>query len=132
MKSILWLLLTLNSYQTVDATCVKHILVPRYPRLARLAQLQGAVTVKIEIGIDGTVVSTVSSGPDDLLRRASEENVQHWTFCRAPEGTGPRMYSLTYVYKLEGAKEYNGSPPIVSIDLPDRVEIIGNPPEPQR
>jgi TonB family protein len=129
VQTILWLLLTLNPRGAVDVTCVKHILVPRYPRLARIAQFQGTVTVNIQIGIDGTVVSAASSGPDELLRRASEENAKHWTFCPAQDAT-PRKHTITYVYKLEGPKEYYDSPPIVTIDLPDRVEIIGNPPEP--
>jgi TonB family protein len=131
MNFTLWLLLTLNPQGAVDATCVKHIVVPGYPHLARVATLQGTVTVEIEIDSDGSVTSKRSSGPNDLLRRASEENAARWTFCPASSETVARKRSIVYIYKLEGPKEYPyDSAPIVSIDLPNHVEIVAHPPKP--
>jgi len=88
LKFILWLLLTLNSQGAVDATCVKHVVPPGYPHLARAATLQGTVTVEIDIDPDGTVTSERSSGANELLRRASEDNIAQWMFCPASGAAG--------------------------------------------
>lgn len=119
MKSILWLLLTLNPHGAVDVSCVKHVVAPGYPHLARAAQLQGTVTVEIDIDPDGTVTSKRSSGSNELLRRASEDNAAQWTFCPVSGATGPRKQSIIYIYKLEGPKEYPCDSAIVLIDLPN-------------
>jgi TonB family protein len=133
LNSILWLLLTLNPQGAVDSTCVKHILVPGYPHLARAATLQGTVTVEVDVDSDGNVASKRSSGANELLQRASEANVAQWKFCPASGATGARKHSIIYIYKLEGPKEYPvDSAPIVSIDLPNRVEIVARPPKPMR
>jgi TonB family protein len=131
LKFILWLLLTLNSQGAVDATCVKHVVPPGYPHLARAATLQGTVTVEIDIDPDGTVTSERSSGANELLRRASEDNIAQWMFCPASGAAGSRKHSIVYIYKLQGPKEYPcDSAPIVSIDLPDSVEIVAHPLKP--
>jgi TonB family protein len=98
-----------------------------------MAQLEGTVTVVIEIGSDGRVISAKASGPSKLLERASEENARHWTFSGPPTrlGSGSRQTKITYVYKLEGKPQYYDPPPTVVLDLPERVEITSQPPEPQ-
>ena len=136
MKSLFlfaFFLLTVGACRAAEDICVRHVVVPGYPRLARMARLQGSVTIEVEVGTDGTVTSTKASAASKLLARASEENVRLWTFC-APAATGSLASShttITYTYKLEGNEEYYDPPPKVVLDLPSRVEITSHPPEAQ-
>ena len=117
-----------------DQICVRHLPVPGYPRLARMARLQGSVSVELEIGADGKVLSAKGSGAHRLLARASEENIRQWSFGAVPGGAASvpaRRHRVIYVYKLEGKEECYDSPPIVVLDLPDRIQVTGHPPEPQ-
>ena len=78
--------------------CVTHLVVPSYPRLARMAQLQGSVTVAVEVNTRGGVTSAKASGPSKLLERASEENVKQWSFSPASDvrtASAPRHATIT-------------------------------------
>ena len=111
---------------------VRHIVVPGYPSLALQAQLQGTVSVQVEIGADGKVLSAKGSGAHTLLVRAAEENARQWTYdAIGTEGNSARKQTVVYVYKLAGKEKYYERCPVVIIDLPSRVEITGHPPEAQ-
>ena len=110
-----------------DGVCVKHILAPGYPRLAWQAQLTGTVNVDVAVAADGSVRPAVGSGAHNLLNQAAEENVRQWIFYPSAEGFRQKV---VYVYRLEGGREDQQSPPKVSFDLPDRVEIVAHPPAP--
>ena len=91
-----------------DATCPRHLVAPGYPHLARMASLQGSVTVEFEISPDGKVISASGSGAvHKLLITASEENIREWTFepLKAPL-TSPSKHTITYIYKLAGKDLY--------------------------
>jgi TonB family protein len=117
-----------RAWPAVDNTCVKHITAPNFPRLPWFAQLTGTVEVDVDVDTSGRVRSAVASGAHNLLNRAAEENIREWTFCSAAKSFKLKM---TYIYRLEGRKEHEQSPPKVSLDLPDRVEILARPPEPE-
>lgn len=116
-----------------QGVCVRHLVVPGYPRLARMARLQGSVSVDVKIDADGTVASAKGSGSSKLLERAAEQNLRQWTFYPRPTKGGCSFTRLTiiFVYRLEGREEYYDPPPRVIMELPSHVQIISNPPEPQ-
>src|SRR5690242_15360424 len=122
MKGLSLCLLVLASATCGGAQvlCVRHLVVPEYPRLARMARLQGAVTVAIKIDTQGSVVSAKASGASKLLQRAAEQNVRQWTFCPRPVsgGTSSNWSTITFVYRLEGREEYYDPPTRVAMDLP--------------
>ncbi len=129
---LLLLLLTATIPVRADELCVRHIVVPGYPRLARMANLQGTVKVEIDIAKDGRVLSARGKGAHELLIRAAEENVRHWDFETC--STEHRAFSkqtISYVYKLSGERQYYDSMPLVVLDLPFHIEITAHPPEPQ-
>ena len=70
---------------------------PFYPPLARIANLQGEVVVKVTISPNGKPmeVGLVSGNP--LLGKNAVENVQSWTF--QPPG-GPLRREILFVYQL--------------------------------
>lgn len=131
-----WLILTTIAASASSGLCVQHLISPGYPRLARIAQLEGAVTVKAELGSDGTVASVISAGGDSgnkFLLDVSRDNLRQWLFCKAdPSQTkSDREISITYVYKLNGKPAYYEPPAEVVFDLPDRIEITSRPYDPQ-
>ena len=112
--------------------CVRHMVVPGYPRLARLARLQGSVSVIIQVDARGAVISASASGASKLLQRAAKQNLQGWTFYPRPVGGGSSTrLAITFIYRLEGREEYYDPPSRVVLDLPSSVQIATNPPEPQ-
>ena len=115
-----------------DDACVRYIVAPGYPRLARMARLQGSVTVEVKVAEDGRVLSAKGIGAHNLLIRASEENVAHWIFDTGLDKNGASIKrTVIYVYRLEGKEQYYDSMPLVVFDLPGHVEITAHPPEPQ-
>lgn len=114
-----------------ERTCVRHLVAPGYPHLARMASLQGSVTVNFEILPDGRVISASGSGAaHKLLISASEENIRLWTFePLQPPATSPAKRKITYVYKFKGKQLYHDPPPTVVLDFPDRVKITTHPPQ---
>jgi len=132
MKPLLLLALLAAASLGAGQIRPKHIVVPGYPRVARVARLQGTVSVEIEIGPDGKVISAKASGGHKLLQDAAEENIRQWTFePSAPSENAPTTLRIAYVYRLEGKEEVYYSPPVVIFDLPERVEIVGHPPKAQ-
>ena len=130
----LWLIiLATATCGDAQVICVRHLIVPGYPRLARSARLQGSVSVEITIDAEGKVVSAKASGASKLLQRAAEQNLLQWIFypTRAPAGSSPTRSTMTFVYRLEGKEEYYDPPPRIIMDLPSHVDIVSNPPEPQ-
>jgi TonB family protein len=109
-----------------EVLVVRRVVVPEYPPLARMARLQGSVTVDVEINGKGEVVSARASGGDPILQRAAEGNARLWTYGLAPQsGSFPLKHTVTYVYVL--ARE--GGCPKVEFNLPDRVQISQAPSE---
>jgi outer membrane biosynthesis protein TonB len=97
-----------------------------------MAQLEGTVSLDVEVGTDGNVISVRASGAHKLLQKASEENVRQWVFERSPDKEGAILRGeVVYTYKLEGKAEYYDSAPTVTLDLPSRVLIVARPAEVQ-
>jgi len=113
----------------------RHMELPTgYPNVARIARLQGTITVKLTVSGDGNVVAAEATSLDDLLRthpllqKEAERLSRQWTFtcinC-AKESTYP--YSLVFSYRLEGKASYYADSK-VAVDLPNRVTVTANPP----
>lgn len=131
--SLCLFILVTSTCGSAQRVCVRHMIVPGYPRLARLARLQGSVSVEIQIDAKGEVVSAAATGASNILQRAAEQNLRQWTFYprRLAGGSSSTRFAITFVYRLEGEQEYYDPPPRVVLDLPSRVQIMTNPPEPQ-
>lgn len=110
----------------------KHIETPIYPPLARIARIQGTVTLKVTIDADGNVeraeVANDAARPiASVLQESAIDNMQHWTFEKPP--SAPFTQVVAYRYAFDGSLPANdGRNPItkVNIDLPDRVTILAN------
>ncbi len=128
MRKLILFLVCASALAYAGDRAVRHIVSPGYPRLARIAQLQGDVTVEIEISKDGKVASAKAHAGHPILQRASEENARTWTFEPAKEDSAQ---SIHYHYVLEGRQTYYDPPPKVVFELPSYVEIRSRPYQPQ-
>lgn len=92
--------------------------VPLYPPIARVANVEGTVHVKITT--DGHRVTTAyaEDGPR-ILAAAAEKNARTWQF--APHE--PTTLMVTYRYKLVTNLDAHGDNPRVLLRLPSEIEI---------
>jgi TonB family protein len=103
---------------------VKHIVAPSYPPIARQARVQGTVSVELQLGPDGKVISAKGSGADEILNGAAEYFIKEWVFAPVA-GDSARTTTFTFVFVLKNVNDNSLPHPGVVFDLPDRVEIIG-------
>ncbi|HLZ52101.1 MAG TPA: TonB family protein [Candidatus Acidoferrum sp.] len=115
----------LATHQPV-ATRVESI---SYPDLARQTAIQGAVEVEIIISSAGVVSSASSISGHPLLKQAAEKNIKTWRFDSS--STGNRPMTVTYEFRLELPKKSYRPESRNIFELPARVIVISNFPEPQ-
>jgi TonB family protein len=116
--------------QLQQTLCAKHIEAPSYPPVAWLARIAGKVTLTATIDKDGKVqrvepAANQSLTQNHILEKAATENLEHWIF--APPPSTPFSQTITYDYQFDESLPGSFEPiSKVSIDLPDRVTILGN------
>lgn len=105
-------------------THVSHMDVPFYPPIARAANLQGIVHIRVTT--DGTrVVSThVEDGPK-MLADGAEKNVKTWEFA----GDFATTFSVTYRFRLTKPSSQGFIRDTVILRLPTGIEVL-SPPNP--
>jgi hypothetical protein len=97
---------------------VSSAAVPLYPPLARAANVQGVVHVKITTNGQHAVTTHAEDGPK-VLAAAAEENARTWQFA-AHE---PTTLTVTYHYKLVPGMKGDPENPKVVLRLPTEVEV---------
>ncbi len=105
----------------------------RYPSLARYAQLQGTVILKLTISRDGKVLFAEASSDDPLLNHhpllqsTSAELVKKWTFgCFNCSVDDNYEHVLKFVYRLEAEPKQFDETSVV-MDLPNEVTVTASP-----
>ena len=128
IRTLVFVLFTFTSASSVAQLCVQRLVAPIYPRLARVAQIQGKVTVEVTVASGGKIVVGKARGPK-LLVENSKANLRHWILC--PDATSQRSFTITYTYLLQGRQQYHGGSADVVFQLPQSVTITARPYEPQ-
>ena len=100
-----------------------------YPDLARQATIQGAVDVEIIVSSDGGLSSASATSGHPLLKQAAEKNIKRRRFDSSSAGNRP--LTVTYEFRLELPKTYYRPESRSIFELPTRVTVISNLPEPQ-
>ena len=113
-----------------EEICVRKLVSPRYPPLARQARLQGNVQLNVTLNEQGVPSElTLIDGPP-LLVRAASDAVMNWQFCsRGVEPLNGRMLSIVVSFRLEGKQSDGWSPTEVRLLSPFNLEIITSPPQ---
>jgi TonB-like protein len=95
-----------NPNSTKEDVVVVSFFNPRYPVLARTANISGDVELKLEIRKDGSVQSAVAVSGSPLLAPAAFESAQQSRFeCRGCQDE-ITPYSLTYSFQLAAGPDF--------------------------
>jgi TonB family protein len=133
MRFILGSLLLLSALSVDDPTARQPVATRvesiAYPDIARATQIQGTVEVEIIIDSDGGVSSANAISGHPLLKQAAEKNIKTWRFDSSP--SGKRALTVTYEFRLELPKIYYRPQSRSIFELPKRVTVMSNFPEPQ-
>lgn len=92
--------------------------VPLYPPIARLANVEGVVHVKITTDGHRVTAAHAEDGPK-ILAAAAEKNAQTWEFATHE----PTTLTVTYRYKLVTNLDAHENNPRVLLRLPTEIEI---------
>ena len=103
---------------------VIHLAVPDYPIQARAQGMEGIVTVRVGIGVDGRVSYAAARGGNSLLVQAAEENAKTWLFKVPARSRFPLEQDIKYIFTLDKEGPANLIPTVVT-NLPGSLEIIG-------
>jgi hypothetical protein len=122
MSAMFWAFAAMAQQSNVALPAVASAAVPLYPPLARVANVQGVVHVKVTTDGHRVIATRVEDG-NKLLASAADENARTWQFSTHE----PTTFTVTYNYKLEA--ELRGSPnnPTVVLRLPTEVEVASRP-----
>jgi hypothetical protein len=101
-----------------------HIEAPDYETISQLAHITGQVRIQATVDRLGNVVDAQADGPP-LLAKGALENIRRWKF--QTSGSSSTKVTVVYEYRLEGEGNCYPMPPLVSFDLPGRVEIVARP-----
>ena len=120
--------------QDSGRVCVRHLDPPtQYPRIARLARLQGSIVAKLKITSAGRVADVAVDTKDPVLvaHPILQSEIRHlvktWTFeCQTCAPGADFTHSITFNYRLEGTESENAATR-VSLDLPDKVTVVARP-----
>ena len=104
--------------------CVKFFAVPRYPALARQANVQGEVTATVHLRSDGSVESVSDPQGPSLLQDSTVKALGSWRFEVTQEDK--RTLTVTFRYTLKGPPDRRLLVHEVSGLLPDHIEIVSN------
>ena len=89
---------------------------PEYPRMAQIAQIEGSVTIKLEIGLEGTVTNPVCESGHPILCASAKDASSKWTF---PANTGNREVHVKIEFKLNCHTSIDK--PVSSARPPDKI-----------
>ena len=125
---VILIMAALAPMSAASQVCVEHISVPKFPPIARAAQVSGIVDLTIALGPKGEVLNVVAKG-QPMLVEPTKENIKEWLFC-APNGNEASL-RLRYEYWLEGTPVYEYRrrlTPKILIDLGEATVRITAPP----
>lgn len=103
---------------------VKRIVSMEYPTLARLARLEGTVSLSVTVLANGTVGTvTVLSGPEPLATPARED-ISKWLFEGCHSSDGSCAVRIVFSFGLHGTcTDSPRCPTEFQVDLPNKVLV---------
>jgi len=130
-RFVTWLLLFLGSSLAISQTAsnelrVKRIVSVEYPRIARLAYVQGNVELIASISQDGSVLGIRNVSGSAYLDQAAKDGLTKWLFTGCSSGSLCEIKIVFSFVILEGRCEDSPSSQFEA-DLPDHVTIKSKP-----
>ena len=103
--------------QSSSTPTVTSISVPFYPPLARAANIECVIHVKVTTDGNRTVTAQAEDG-QKLLADAAEQNVRTWQF----ESQRPTTFTVAYRYKIVTDLPEQGRPKVI-LELPYNIDV---------
>ncbi len=113
--------------QPMTAPCLKELVLPGYPPLARQMLAQGDVSTRIHILANGTVGSVTVVDGHPLLAEPVRQSLMQWQFAPA---TSEFDLEITVRFSLTGPGKEAFPPQRIRILWPRLVDISTAPPPP--
>jgi hypothetical protein len=105
---------------------VETIAPPEYPNWARVYQLTGSVTVRVEVGPKGNALNAQGSGAPAVLVEAAERSALRSEFAVSRRAVFPVTATIVYDFVLVG-KPSAGGLTKVQFDPPNHVRVEDQP-----
>jgi TonB family protein len=121
-KAILFALTALAAWSQ-DWTPSKIVAITEYPRIPRLARVQGSVEVKCTLDSSGSVISAEAVSGHRLLQEPARQNALQWKFERVSKEAVGSSVTLKYEFLLDGKRPDDAKTTFV-FELPNRIQII--------
>jgi TonB family protein len=102
----------------------KHIEFSSYNVIARVAHVDGDVTLDVAVDAEGNVTNAVAVSGPRILSDGALQNVRRWTF--ENPNRSPLSQRITYEYRIEG-KGGEQAVSTVIFDPPGHVRVVVNP-----
>jgi TonB family protein len=97
--------------------------VPIYPNVARMANIQGLVRVRVTTDGHGVTNTSIENGDaTPVLAKAAQENVQTWKFAAGEQVTFTVIYHYVLLPKMKDIKSNSPNSKVV-LRFPTNVEI---------
>jgi len=120
-----FLVISGTSNQSVRSTLrAKHIEFSSYNEYARVAHIDGDVTLDVAVDAAGNVTNAGAVSGPRILSDGALQNVRRWTF--ENPSRSPLSQRITYEYRIEG-KGAEQAVSTVIFDPPARVKVMVNP-----
>jgi TonB family protein len=97
------LIMACPGFAQEDWQVQRLVAMAKYPILARMAFIQGAVELRCSISPGGRAADCKVNSGHPLLCRAAIENIRLWTFRRTTESAEPpKDVTVVYTFELTG------------------------------
>lgn len=111
-----------------ESPSIENFAIPTYEIIARQANAQGAVTVRVVIGRSGEIQGLHAEAGNELLLQSVRNAVKKWKFEKCEHCA--RELTITFEFRLEGEPTDAYAPCVVSGSFPNYVSISTRPPFP--
>jgi TonB family protein len=126
---VLWLIPTGQGQERWDSY-ITSLQMPCYPRMARLARVQGTAKIKLVKAADGSVKSAEAVEGSPLLTTAALDNVRTWKFTTPDYHDPLEPRTVMFEHKLEDSmdsSDTNTCARSVTFQSWSRVTVVSNP-----
>lgn len=98
--TVMWLGMRSVSSSVEPRPTVASAVAPAYPVLAVVSNTSGTVEVQVKVNTTGEIIFARSVNGHPLLRQKAEDTAKRWRFVAVDAGTGVRLASLTFVFRI--------------------------------
>ncbi len=106
-----------------DWTPSKIVAITDYPRVPKLARIQGTVEVKCTLDSNGSVTAAEAISGPRQLQEPARQNALQWRFRRASKEGQYNSVILQYDFLLDGKRQDDSKTAFV-FELPNRIQVV--------